>query len=573
MKKIALILLLALICLTGAAQGEEMIRENVKSLLTEIYGYSAEESEAFQIEVGQENGVWDVSFAHKAHPEWLYTAQYHPDGGLLDSQSPFQSKVRFAYYPGEGTVRHGISQMLSWFADWENTGRGAMLEWMRQCSVHGTRVLQEGLGMGTLPPGNALHEFLLGCYGEKPNWSEPLREWEAELLEQHGLTIEEQPEIKGSVSYQVQLSDRHAPMTVTRFVGEVPKDMLNVCSHPALEGWTPLCGMYGECDDAEGLELLMRMESGLIAFEKDGERLLVMLSRSGEGEWELYSVGKKAILPEREFFITGNPAEQTYEIVYPVSETLDEVYTVRVDDFCRLLHYRRIDKITGEGIEIRVDSYGCYNVTEYRTGGETHQETIEEPQMNLLHLIDLQAFPTTLEACRQAEAIVLPKGYGVAAGVHLRARTSSRSKDLGDYNAGTLVEILDSADGDPYDWYKVRIGSAVGYMSSAYVDYEGSVCMMQPLVSRPLPVGEAKQSVKLCQNKGLFGTGLFAQTVREIPEGTRMHVLAECGEWLHVMIPSGEITWIMDVNGTDGYVKKDHIREINLMALPLNPIQ
>jgi len=153
------------------------------------------------------------------------------------------------------------------------------------------------------------------------------------------------------------------------------------------------------------------------------------------------------------------------------------------------------------------------------------------------------------------------------------AQTSSRSKDLGDYNPGTIVEILGMKNGDPYDWYHVRVGSVEGYMSSVYVDYEGSVCMMTPLTGTPLPVGEAKENIKLRQNKGVLNTGLFAKTVREIPAGTRMHILAETGSWLHVMIPSGEIGWMMDVDGTDGYVKKDEIKQINITALPLQEMQ
>lgn len=572
MKKIMVCLLLVL-CLMGTAQATEAWEERVRNLLTEVYGYSVAESESFVIEAQFADGIWHAEFAHADHPEWVYTAQFQPDGNLLEAQTPFAADFLSSNYPGEGTVRQAVEQMPKWFASWEENGPEDMLGWMTQQGVNRTHRLEEGLKTRTISAGNALREFFTGCYGQMTGWTKSLREWEKTLLDQFGLKVEAVQETDGIITYEVSLTQNHVPMTATRFKGEVPEDMRSAVQHPALEGWTVLCGAYGECSDAETMEKIMIRETGLLALGKGEERLLVMLAREGIGEWKLYSVGTKALLPGRDFYITGNPAEQLYEIVYPVSDTLSEVYAVRVQDFCRLQYYRRIDQLTGEGIQIRVSSYGKYEITEYGANGEQRMETIEEPQMNLLHLIDITQFPTTLEACQKAEAIYLPDGYGVAAGVHLRAQTSSRSKDLGDYNPGTIVEILGMKNGDPYDWYHVRVGSVEGYMSSVYVDYEGSVCMMTPLTGTPLPVGEAKENIKLRQNKGVLNTGLFAKTVQEIPAGTRMHILAETGSWLHVMIPSGEIGWMMDINGTDGYVKKDEIKQINITALPLQEMQ
>jgi hypothetical protein len=38
-------------------------------------------------------------------------------------------------------------------------------------------------------------------------------------------------------------------------------------------------------------------------------------------------------------------------------------------------------------------------------------------------------------------------------------------------------------------------------------------------------------------------------------------VIAVLGDWLHVVIPQGEPGWMMDVNGTDGYVKASDVME------------
>ena len=105
-------------------------------------------------------------------------------------------------------------------------------------------------------------------------------------------------------------------------------------------------------------------------------------------------------------------------------------------------------------------------------------------------------------------------------------------------------------------------------MASIYVDYEGSPCTTHPLTNHdPLPVAETMKAVNLKS-----GTGLFAKTIQELPAGTRMHVLAERGRWLHVMIPQNEIGWMMDVNGTDGYVLASDVRTAS-SALQLDWMQ
>lgn len=377
-------------------------------------------------------------------------------------------------------------------------------------------------------------------------------------------------EAEGIVSEWVQQAELCAPMLVTHFDTDIPETIRELCAIPALEGWQPVRGAYGAYEEQADQERYKGEQTGLIALEKGAERLLVLMKRDADGAWRLYSMGTRALLPERAFSIVGNPTELGYQIVYPLTETCSEIYTLRVkDDSCTVRQYSRMDEQTGAGIEINVDQ-GCLAVSEYGEGGDLlYRETMLKPQIPLLHLMDMSAFPTTVEACQALEYLAAPEGYGVACSVHLRAQTSSRSADLGKYNAGTLVEILGMADGDPFDWYKVRIGSVEGYMSSNYVDYNGSVCAMHPFGWGTLPVGEAVENTQLKTGKGLFGTGLFAGTVQELPAGTRMHLLAERGDWLHVMIPSGEIGWMMDTNGVDGYVRKDAIREISMTALPM----
>ena len=65
---------------------------------------------------------------------------------------------------------------------------------------------------------------------------------------------------------------------------------------------------------------------------------------------------------------------------------------------------------------------------------------------------------------------------------------------------------------------------------------------MKPLQKyTPLPVAKAKKSIQLKK-----GTGLFDGAVTTLPEGTKMHVLAESGNWLHVMVPQKRRTRLAD---------------------------
>ena len=69
----------------------------------------------------------------------------------------------------------------------------------------------------------------------------------------------------------------------------------------------------------------------------------------------------------------------------------------------------------------------------------------------------------------------------------------------------------------------------------------------------PLPVAMCRNTVRLKS-----GTGLFSPTVSELAAGTKMHIILDQNAWLYVVVPRDERTsdWLMDADGTYGYVKK-----------------
>ena len=91
------------------------------------------------------------------------------------------------------------------------------------------------------------------------------------------------------------------------------------------------------------------------------------------------------------------------------------------------------------------------------------------------------------------------------------------------------------------------MGFLEGFVTATYV-HEGQSRSAQLNV---LPVAEAQEEIPLKK-----GTGLFDGTVQTLPAGTKMHVIIENDDWLYVDVPQGEIGFLMDVDGTFGYVRK-----------------
>ena len=265
-------------------------------------------------------------------------------------------------------------------------------------------------------------------------------------------------------------------------------------------------------------------------------------------------------------YIEPGSVLRSHSIVYRLSETETERFLVRTGTRrmenleglgCSLLEYSRMDSATGEGFWLDVASGSASKAVVYHADGRVQEDTITAPIPYSLEWLDVNAFPTTLTQCWQLKADELPEGYALSGGVHLRASTSSRGKDLGNYENGVLVKILGQEPGDPHPWYRVRVGSREGYMCSIYVHDDP-----QAYANRRAPVGKTTKEVRLKD-----GASLLSRTVQTLPEGTRLHVLADCGSKLHVMIMEDENA-PMPASGVDGYLPKDTV-QLALTALQL----
>ena len=87
--------------------------------------------------------------------------------------------------------------------------------------------------------------------------------------------------------------------------------------------------------------------------------------------------------------------------------------------------------------------------------------------------------------------------------------------------------------------------------------YEGTDCAMKLLEQyKPLTVAANRRPTSLKK-----GTGWLEGTAAELEAGTKMHVLCERGDWLYVVVPRDEISWLMDLDGTYGYVRATDVEQ------------
>ncbi len=135
-------------------------------------------------------------------------------------------------------------------------------------------------------------------------------------------------------------------------------------------------------------------------------------------------------------------------------------------------------------------------------------------------------------------------------GVNQRTQRSSRSATHGVLNAGTLLPVLERLPGDPSEWIRTKVGFLEGFVVNTYV-HDGQT---QSGRLSALPVVEAQKEIPLKK-----GMGLFDGTVQTLLAGTKMHVIIDNGDWLYVDVPQGEIGFLMDVEGTFGYVRKSDV--------------
>ena len=548
MKKL-LTLLLALCLLCGCALAEPGPLQWTEDMLTEIYGYSYEEAQAFQYE---DDGEGTVTCWPETHPGWKYTLRYDQNG-WTDMITPFQTGV--GYYPGEGTVRaalNGIRQ-AGWLNRWSPESKAALQAHCQEQGIRPQMSLLSVLSDENSTPAQAVCAFFESCYGPNALWPAALTEWRDSVLAEYGLALPEaQAPSAGIRRVDIPGSDAHA----VTFYREAPQELKQAFSHPMLDGWELLCGCLKAYDTLPDTR-------GLAAFEKPGKRLLVLLCHRS-GEWEVMPLGENALYAQGELTITCdtgvrfylnytlNDHETAQFAVVPSTYLMNGDRTFTPSLYCRIEEYIRVDSAARQVTRILPDGWRIYVG---QLGDTPEQWTADAQYPAYLGAVDINDFPTTLEEAQSVRLLPLALESGslaMAGDVHLRSQTSSRSKDLGMIKAGALLPVLDTLPGEPWAWIHTQLGPLSGYVASVYTQGD-------PSTSPPLPVAKTKKEVPLKK-----GTGLLDGTVQTLPAGTRMHVVLEDDSWYYVAIPQGELRWFMDMNSTFGYVKKADVAVVGM---------
>lgn len=580
MKRLFTTFLCALLLLSAPALAQENADDkpiiSAKSLLTEVYGYTQEEADTFEFTVTETDMQWHVEFCPKEHPEWIYKGSFDkPGGSFAGSSTPFHTN--YSKYPGENGIRDTLrgAEKNHWFTQWNDASKAAFSEMIQKNGITPVYALQAGLQDKNYTAAQAIDDYFVSCYGEKYEWPPAVYQWHDEVLAANGLTLVltafDISSRRGIHTRVVKDRGMSWTFTATEFLGETPSGLTQAFAHPKLEGWTCLCGALLTVEKPEKNSQLM--ERGLAAFAKGEERLLAALYRKSPADaWSVSPVGGNALLKNRDLYISYDGQKSAFIIEYPISGFDSECFRCQLafsgranytQPLCKLIDYSRTNRENGSGVIIDNDGGKLqagvywYHIITYQAEKPAKEEIIPAIFPDYLDFIDAAQFPKSAEECQQAAAksFILPEGYGITSSVHLRAQTSSHSADLGMYEPGTLVKVLETLPGNEYPWYHVRAGLAEGYMSSNYVTYGDSASIADTVsISTPLHVAKTKKACALRK-----GTGWLDGTVMDLNAGTKMHVIAVVGDWLHVVVPQGEPGWMMDVNGTDGYVKASDV--------------
>ena len=548
MKRILSLLLIVLLVLPlfSLAEGIDLM-SYAKANLTEVYGYTNEEAEQFVFGEQEDD---TLSFWPPDHPDWIYTVFIDRKTGQISGTSPFDTG--YFLFRGENAVSELIHTAYSkkWFGIWDDKAREALLSLLDRENIRISTELyfaQQG--------GNAVHGFFESLYGPELGWPEPLVQLHQTVMDDYHLTREPEPFHLPGIRETVHVQPSGSVRTMTLFEGEIPEKYRAVLSDPHLEGWQCSSGAVVTLDwnREEGQTIPKDTGAGLVAFEKDGRRQLIQLAFADDG-WKILPLGENALYQTGDYKVTYDGLHESFAIVYPLSEVKQAAFYVTPlvhpnngETSCTINAYECLNQMTWEAVWISVAS------TSLPTWKREQLEpgyTIKARFPEQLGLVSVELFPVEEEEAINRNYPGLADDYVLVNGVNFRTQTDSRSRSYGELKPGTAIPVLDVVPGEPEPWIHTRIGTLEGYVVSNYTSWGGQIHHMVA----PQPVGKAKKEITLKRGKGLFdgSAGTF-------PAGTKMHIILEDGDWLYVDIPQREMNWLMDPEGTFGYIRRNDI--------------
>lgn len=562
MKRLCTALLCVLMMLSAAKAEKFDPAVFARMALTEMYGYTDREAQSF---VMQDDGAGTLLFYDAEHPSWVYTLTYD-EATWRAMTSPF--KTQYEAYPGENAVREVLRRAKEnrWFESGTEKDRAALQNCMSE--VNGIWIgpaFETVLADDNAEAAEIVKAFFVNCYGTENGWPAALTEWCGAVQAEYRFeadSTEKAPE--ADIRRYTEEHGQYLPAAeVTEFKGEVPEELTAVfAAEPHLAGWTCLCGAMKQETRQNDIGAM-----GLAVFEKDGERILVAMDCL-KGAWNLWTLGSGAVEQnaETEISILGDNVYGPHfllrydgaEGVRVLRVMLSVLLNTPKEDLCghsalcSVEGYEFVSADRQEKVRLWVDwNDGVWHYMERGKDG-VRTASLRVNYSRWLGVCDWADFPDTIVKA-QGMPEALPEGCVLTAGVHLRKDHSSRSKDLGMLKNATVIRMLERVKGDPFDWVKTSLGGLDGYVAINYTSAgSDSLCVGREY---PMPVAVCLKNVELKKSTGWFG-----KTAAELAAGTKMHVILEEGDWLYVVVPRGDIGWLMDVDGTYGYVRRSDVR-------------
>lgn len=549
-KTLACILFFLLFPLLSLAEGNDLARQ-VESILHATYGFTEEEASRFAIAIRKMDGQYSAKAVHPEHTAWVYGFEWEDPAWGPRITSPF---TRSDISQWEYFLRTSLREMEGMIGEWETWGRESFLTYLWS-SGQLPNIFPVQQMLSEISPAQGVDILFYAAMGPQGKWTPALWQWRSSVLA--AWQLEEAEEAK---NFSVAMAAPHSAdpeaflCRVLQFEGDIPAQYASIFAHPMLEGWQFLSGALWEY---EGERAAAAGNRGMALFGQGEKRLVIQLHQDHpDHSWQLFPAGEIPFLAGKEISVNPRIDKYSFFLDISLSETESEsialscLYHGGGKGYCNILSYTRVNRETGEGVQIADDRMVLY-------GNGRAPESIILPGeiLGYLNFLGDRSLPATEEECLAFDALFLPEGYAMIQGVHLRQKTSSHSADLGSFYGGAIVEILGTEKGEPFPWKRVRIGDLEGYIAANYVgDIAGmSGARLQDLYL--LPVAKATKETALRES-----SHLLAGKKAELLLGTKMHVLGERGDWYYVCIPREEPGQFMDMDGTCGFIlKKDVI--------------
>lgn len=352
----------------------------------------------------------------------------------------------------------------------------------------------------------------------------------------------------------------------TAFDGELPADMKKAFPKSKWNGYACVSGIMCQREGDE-------WRRALVVMEKDDETCLVGLTGLDGGSWQIVAANPRAMLQGRKFALAGSDRSQM-AVVYPCEDGGEERFSFSVQQLSDGIGGRFMMEAyvrsypDGRKVSVSGGSQGAgfFEVTTAAADGEERIDKLPCITSTFLEDFDAEAFPKTLSEVRsyQEAAPKFLQQDKIAAvlvadtGLNLRYGPGTSTESMGKYYNGTLVRLLrrmPDAAGDS-GWWRVQVGQMEGYMSEIYLSEPTTESIAATLQRAHLPVAQAKKDIELM-------AGMTARPCEytKIKKGTLMHVLGINGPWLHVSVPQGEFSWMMDLEAPSGYVRATDVSQ------------